>query len=108
MAIKLQKNNVKIAAVFLTEASYLYYRWGALRKVSRLEKNYSTVLAQQKTTLHPEKTSTSGLTRTTINHSNESSLDINTLLKASQTLSGEIVMDKLLEKLMHHMEIKEH
>jgi predicted ATPase/serine phosphatase RsbU (regulator of sigma subunit)/tRNA A-37 threonylcarbamoyl transferase component Bud32 len=95
----LRKNNSKIAAVFMLEASYLYYRWGALRKVSLLEKNYPDLFRQKSST---EKT-TLDRDVTTTTHSNESMLDINTLLKASQTLSGEIVMDKLLQKLMHFL-----
>jgi predicted ATPase/serine phosphatase RsbU (regulator of sigma subunit)/tRNA A-37 threonylcarbamoyl transferase component Bud32 len=100
----LQKNNAKIAAVFMTEASYLYYRWGALKKVELLEQKYPDLLTRQKTSLNTEKTSTQSIaTRATTAHGNESSLDINTLLKASQTLSGEIVMDKLLQRLMHFL-----
>jgi predicted ATPase/serine phosphatase RsbU (regulator of sigma subunit)/tRNA A-37 threonylcarbamoyl transferase component Bud32 len=96
----LQKNNSKIASVFMIEASYLYYRWGALRKVTELEKNYADLLSRQKTST--DKVTTEFQTSSvSTSRNNESTLDINTLLKASQALSGEIVMDKLLQKLMH-------
>jgi predicted ATPase/tRNA A-37 threonylcarbamoyl transferase component Bud32 len=99
----LQKQQAKVASVFMQEAHYLYYRWGALRKVSLLEKNYPD-LFRQKNTINIEKiTLDHYVTTRPMTHSNESMLDINTLLKASQTLSGEIVMDKLLQKLMHFL-----
>lgn len=96
------KRNQKIASVFMTEASYLYYRWGALRKVTALEKNYPNLIIQQKTNVVLEKITTDRYTTTSV-YGNEATLDIHTLLKASQALSGEIVMDKLLEKLMHFL-----
>lgn len=95
----LHKNNQKIASIFMMEASYLYYHWGALRKSAALENNYPELFIRKKTI--PEKITTESHDQTTCY--NESSLDINTLLKASQTLSGEIVMDKLLQKLMHFL-----
>ncbi|RLA17369.1 MAG: hypothetical protein DRQ62_15040, partial [Gammaproteobacteria bacterium] len=45
-----------------------------------------------------------GDTVTSVTDSNASeSLDLNTLVKASQTLSSELVMDKLVQKLMHFL-----
>ncbi len=95
------QGNQKVAEVFMTEASYLYYRWGALRKIAALEKNYTDLLMRQKTSLITEKISIDRYTTTSVH--NETTLDIHTLLKASQALSGEIVMDKLLQKLMHFL-----
>jgi predicted ATPase/serine phosphatase RsbU (regulator of sigma subunit)/tRNA A-37 threonylcarbamoyl transferase component Bud32 len=97
----LQKHKQKIAAVFMTEASYLYYRWGALRKVALLEKNYLELLSRQKSNADFEQGTLDYHTTSSTN--SDFALDIHTLLKASQTLSGEIVMEKLLQKLMHFL-----
>lgn len=97
----LQKNKQKIASVFMSDASYLYYRWGALRKVALLEKNYPELLSRQKSNTDLEQATLEHYT--TNSTSSDFALDIHTLLKASQTLSGEIVMEKLLQKLMHFL-----
>lgn len=97
----LKKQNNKIAASFMLEASYLYYRWGALRKVNLLEYHYAELLLRQQSFAEITITNERTLTSTSIH--NGSALDMNTLIKASKTLSGEIVMDKLLERLMHFL-----
>ena len=69
-----------IANAYLRAARGCYLRWGALGKVAQLDER------------HP------GLEEpiaTPLEH-----LDLDTVLKASQALSGEIVLEKLIEKLM--------
>jgi predicted ATPase/serine phosphatase RsbU (regulator of sigma subunit)/tRNA A-37 threonylcarbamoyl transferase component Bud32 len=102
----LKRGNQKIAAVFMSEASYLYYRWGATGKLEFLRNQYASILNQRNS-----ESPTITTTQTTVPSNDhylttvykESSLDLNTLVKASQTLSGEIVLEKLLQKLMHFL-----
>ncbi|MGR8935928.1 MAG: AAA family ATPase [Gammaproteobacteria bacterium] len=95
----LKRDKQKIAAAYMDEAAYLYYRWGARGKQEQLQKTYKAAFSQTPS-IKPhltEKTATIDLT------TEESSLDLNTLSKASQLLTGEISMDKLLRKLMHFL-----
>ncbi len=101
----LKRNNQKVAAVFMAEAGYLYYRWGATGKQAFLHKQYTSLFDQHNAgstfaqTLQEEESNTD----THSTGKKESALDLNTLVKASQILSSEIVMEKLLQKLMHFL-----
>jgi len=98
----------KIAQVYLTEAYYAYARWGAKAKVEDLEKRYPQLLApifNQKTSLKIGDTIAQMMTGTVASTSSGGSqiLDLATVIKASQSLSGEINLDKLLSTLMQVM-----
>jgi predicted ATPase/signal transduction histidine kinase len=88
----------KIAKTYLTEARYCYQRWGAKAKVEHLESIYSQLLtsASISTNIETHKSTSSACTTS----SSPGVLDLTTAVKASQTLAGEIVLDKLLAKLM--------
>ncbi|NEP97900.1 AAA family ATPase [Moorena sp. SIO3F7] len=93
----LARNQNHVARHYLQDAHYTYQGWGAVAKVKALEARYPQFLATVstnsiKTSLNPSITD-SGKTTSGV-------LDINSILKASQTISGEIIPDKLLEKLM--------
>jgi GAF domain-containing protein len=81
---------------YLLDAHKAYQRWGAGAKVSQLEEVYPQVLAH-KFSAQPLSTN---IDITTTSKSSAGSLDLVSLLKASQALSGEIVLKTLLEKLM--------
>ncbi|MEH1851415.1 MAG: AAA family ATPase [Nostoc sp.] len=108
----------KIAQTYLTDAYYSYVRWGALAKVDDLAKRYPQLLAsifqQEKLSIHSSEESTS-LHNTSISSlstlSNQQtviasktsisdSLDLAAFIKASQALSGEIELERLLSTLM--------
>ncbi len=95
----------KIAQVYLTDAYYAYARWGAKAKVEDLEKRYPHLLApilNQKKSIHTDEIMVlrnSGTISSTTSGVSEI-LDFGTIMKASQTLSGEIQLDKLLSILM--------
>ncbi len=101
----------KIAQIYMQEAYYCYARWGAKAKVADLEKRYPQLLApilqQTRSTLSTHETifALGNVTSTTSATSSSSSvsvaLDLATILKASQTLSGEIELEKLLSTLLH-------
>ncbi|MBN3877884.1 MULTISPECIES: AAA family ATPase [unclassified Nostoc] len=97
----LAQNKSKIAQVYLQEARYLYLQWGAIAKVKDLEAKYPQLLTRilekaVNSTLSTTTSNPTGLTST----SRSESLDLVTVIKASQTLSEEIQLDKLLSNLM--------
>ena len=88
----------KVAQTYLTDAYYGYIRWGATAKVRNLAARYPHIFSQ---TLNRQ---TRGLemNRTMISTTTGTSgvLDFAAVMKASLALSGEILLDKLLAKLM--------
>jgi GAF domain-containing protein len=93
----------KVAKTYMTEAYYCYIRWGAIAKVRDLEETYFYLISrtQQPETMNLDPTSTTTSNRTTTSTSDHStSLDLGTIMKAAQVLSGEIILSELLGKLM--------
>jgi Nif-specific regulatory protein len=85
----------KVAAVFLAEAHYGWQQWGAASKARDLEERYPKILAPR---------SGGGpllLSGTlTTSHTQSGVFDLFTVVKAAQAISGEVAMDRLLQKLM--------
>jgi len=79
----------KIALVYLRDARHGYFRWGAAGKVRQLEELHSHLAAE---TPAPGPTST---ILASLEH-----LDLATIIKVSQAVSGEIVPEKLIDTLM--------
>ncbi|WP_437567104.1 trifunctional serine/threonine-protein kinase/ATP-binding protein/sensor histidine kinase [Sorangium sp. So ce542] len=95
----LAQGKEKLARVYLAEACYHYNLWGAVRKTQDLEERYPQLtprepLSQRSTEVAPSRTF---VTTTSLGASR---LDLRTVLKAAQAISGEIVLDRLLTKLM--------
>ena len=78
-----------IAQAYLRNARYCYLRWGADGKVRQLEQLYPQLREDLAT---PPATSTMGAPL--------KQLDVETVVKASQALSSEIVLPSLIERLM--------
>jgi signal transduction histidine kinase len=96
----------KFAETYLKEAHSRYQQWGAAAKVTDLEKRYSSFLANiTESTVIDKLRSTSRVlaTRqiTTTGNGQISLLDLETIMKASQTIAGEIQLEKLLSRLMN-------
>jgi len=91
----LSKGKELIAKAYMQEARYWYQRWGAKAKVRDLETRYPQLLSIHQSETQDNQT----VTTQTGNHST-SHLDITTVIKASQAISGEILLDKLLSSLM--------
>jgi PAS domain S-box-containing protein len=104
----LSKNLDTIAIAYLQVAHDRYEDWGATAKVRALEEKYPQFLAAAKGLSHlPIATienitvaPASSITSSTTGTDGEAALDLAAVIKASQAISGEIVLDKLLEKLM--------
>jgi len=95
----------KIAADYMQAAYYCYARWGAKAKVTHLETHYPQLLAPILQQPHAadsvkETLSQGTLTSTHTATSISQALDLATLLKASQAISGEIELNKLLTILL--------
>ncbi|MGA9240584.1 MAG: ATP-binding protein, partial [Silvibacterium sp.] len=78
-----------IAHLYLRKARYGYLRWGADGKVRQLEEMYPHLRAEEPA---PGPTSTIA---TPVKH-----LDLATVIKVSQAVSSEIVLEKLIHTLM--------
>jgi len=79
----------RIAHTYLRDARYRYVRWGAVGKVRHLDELYPQLREEEPV---PGPTSTIG---TPVEH-----LDLATVIKVSQAVSGEIVLEKLIDTLM--------
>ena len=79
----------KIAHAYLRDARYCYLRWGAAGKVRQLDQLYPHLREEEPV---PGPTSTIGAP---VEH-----LDLATVIKVSQAVSGEIVLEKLIDTLM--------
>ena len=79
----------KIAATYLRDARYCYLRWGADGKVRQLDRLYP-YLRSDKPIADPTSTML-----TSVEH-----LDLATVIKVSEAVSGEIVLEKLIDTLM--------
>ncbi|MEG4943151.1 ATP-binding sensor histidine kinase [Microcoleus sp. F4-D5] len=90
-----------IAQVYMQNAHYSYQVWGAIAKVKHLEEKYPQLLTRTsaKTTTQTKVNRTT-TTPTTTSTNLGDTLDLATVMKASQAISGEIVLSKLLERLM--------
>lgn len=93
-----ERGREKVAQTYLTDAYYGYIRWGATAKVRNLAAGYPHIFSQTLNRkikgLEMNRTISSTTTGT------PRVLDLAAVMKASLALSGEIVLDKLLAKLM--------
>jgi PAS domain S-box-containing protein len=90
----------KIAPAYIWEAYNSYMRWGAKAKIKQLEKRYLRIIKRY---LETEKGKAQSSLTNTKNSTTTSQqvLDLATVMKASQAISSEIVLDKLLQNLLH-------
>jgi len=84
----MQRGFAKIAGVYLRDARTCYLRWGAVGKVKQLDQFYGC-----------REEPSSRETPATIGRALDQ-LDLLTVVKASQAVSGEILLGKLIERLM--------
>lgn len=101
----LSRNQPKIAQAYLLDAYYGYARWGAIAKVKQLEQQYALLLVPILQRI-PENIPSSlhqSVQRTVTSTSSgvSAALDLATILKATQAISGEMELDQLLRLLMH-------
>ncbi len=90
----LERQQPAVAAVFLREAHYGYQQWGALAKVADLERRYHELLGTRPPAGEP------GLRAAQTTHTQDSALDLHTVIKLAQALASEIDLEQLLGRLM--------
>jgi PAS domain S-box-containing protein len=82
----------RLAVTYLLEARYSYLRWGAIAKVEALEEEHLSGSAEAPLLSQREEMATT--------RGAGGVLDLRTVMKALQAISGEILLDRLLEQLM--------
>jgi predicted ATPase/signal transduction histidine kinase len=93
----LEQGHETVAGSFLRKAHHCYQRWGADAKRQQLEQRYPRWLRSQ-----PNSDGIAVRTTTTIDNTTASNrtLDLDSVMKASRVLSQEIVLERLLKRLM--------
>ncbi|NEP75022.1 MAG: AAA family ATPase [Okeania sp. SIO2G4] len=86
----------EIGQLYLRNAHHCYIRWGAKAKVKQLEEEYPQYLLGV-----ANKNKSKGISTTISTSGNHGEiLDLTTVMKASQAISGEIQLENLLHNLM--------
>lgn len=100
----LEQGQESAAVGYLREAHYLYYRWGGKRKIEHLEKTYpqsrARAMERVQANTATATTTTAISTTTTSEPEAATTLDFASAMKASQAISGEIVPETLLKKMI--------
>ncbi len=91
----LSRGQVQVAAAYIGEARYAYLKWGSVAKVNALDRIYPQFQLVDEVEL-----GRGGIEGPAEAWAEKSSLDFSAVMQASQTLAGEIVLHRLLEKLM--------
>ena len=96
----LERGRPKVAQAYLIDAYYCYLSWGAQAKVKDLERRYYQLL-EQVIFLEQPQSSTIRTTRDSTTGATLAALDLSTVIKASQAISEELVLDNLLTNLIN-------
>lgn len=88
----------KLADLYLKQAFQLYQYWGATQKVDALQTQYPQLSYQN--TPQAAKSNTDHSTLASTTSGNYQNLDLESIVKGSQTLSGEIKLESLLQRMM--------
>ncbi|MCB9107271.1 MAG: AAA family ATPase [Anaerolineales bacterium] len=98
----LSQGKTKIAHSYLLDARHAYLRWGATAKVNDLDQTYPDLLTRgpigASSTI--DTTPVLNVTPTGSDGQRASILDVGAVIKAAQAISGEIVLSRLLRRLM--------
>jgi predicted ATPase/GAF domain-containing protein/tRNA A-37 threonylcarbamoyl transferase component Bud32 len=90
----LERNKEDFAQFYMRKAYQGYQIWGAKRKIELLEETYPQWFASGRNLMTGTATFSSTVQRST------ETLDLTTVLKATQAISSEIVLENLIEKLI--------
>ncbi|MFZ5353058.1 MAG: AAA family ATPase [Bacillota bacterium] len=85
----------RIAYTYLRESHFCYMKWGANTKAKAMEDKYGELFSVQ---LGNREIASATVKSETF--STTQALDLNTIIKSTQALSGEIVLEELLHKLV--------
>lgn len=94
-----ERGRRKVARIYMADAYAGYARWGATAKIANLHDRYPDILPSPDHADPVMLTSSSTQTYT----QRSSGLDLTSLMKASFAVTGEIIMDRLLTRLVDIM-----
>ncbi len=106
------KGRADFAKLFARNAYQAYLRWGATAKANQLEREFHSLISDQLSITRSSALSVGDLADLTVRdfqattssfestEFNERIVDTTTVLRAAQTISGEILLDKVLTKLL--------
>ena len=98
----LQRDRLSIARAYMAEARYAYLRWGAAAKVQDIDETFPELMPVL-TAPAPSVVAAGSVDVTTASSDSAEVLDMASVLKSTQAMSGEIVLDTLLKKLLNIM-----
>ena len=87
----------KKAKQYMIDAYECYSKWGATGLVNKLSRLYPHIVPSGIKGSHDTTTDTSSTT----NDNMATALDMSTVMQVSQVISSEIMLDRLLQKIMH-------
>jgi len=90
----------QIAQIYLPKAINYYELWGAIGKAEDLKTQYASLYRKTITSTNTSETIHRTIVPEATYSTTGQNLDVNTLLKASQTLSKEIQLEGLLQKML--------
>ncbi|MBL4704552.1 MAG: GAF domain-containing protein, partial [Flavobacteriales bacterium] len=96
----LSRKVVSIAKVYMTEAHYWYHRWGATLKAKQLDEKYGYLISTNTVRMPSSQATTCTPPLSFIGERNSYVLDLSSVINASQAISGEVELGRLLKKLM--------
>ncbi len=86
-----------IARTYTIEARYCYQRWGAIAKVVQMDAKYPQLMPVAG---HEGLSNSRATSETTTGGRRGAELDLSTVMKASQAIATEIILENLLQTLM--------
>ncbi|MFC1848918.1 response regulator [candidate division CSSED10-310 bacterium] len=99
----LSLKRTRFARMYMIEARYAYIKWGATAKVKDLERKYENLLpriADDQIVLEQTVRATGKTASTSTSTKVLENLDLASVMKASQAISEEIVLTRLLDNMM--------
>ena len=90
----------QIAQFYIRNAYQCYSQWGAIAKVKQLENKYSQYLVNTNQSNQNSLSERLTSSVSTTGSSNGEILDLSSVIKATQAISGEIKLERLLENLI--------
>ncbi len=97
----ISREKTNVGKAFLGDARFAYLKWGAAAKIKEMEERHGQFLPRQTVTSTMSTSTVQSISiHTTTSKHTSNPLDMESVLKATQNISGEIVLDVLMDKLM--------
>lgn len=97
--LNLKLGNERIGTTYLINAFHAYARWGAIAKVRQMEQRYPQWLSQASALRDPDMSGTT-ITVSTSSTTGSADFDLISVVRASQAIADEIVLENLLGRLI--------